>query len=226
MSRLTPRQKWDAGIALGDGELDELLDEGKFDEWVLSLLDEEVPRTTEQLAERVRRAPADVLLALQRLATDPVWLAREVVGGWVSHDGTDPGTNTYVAPEQAMILVSPATSQSLAHDGGLGRSAYQALLAPQPAPAQPLMHLRTHDDSKALGAAIVEWGKRFSGSRWDNNGRLQILNGLKEFLQVRYPKLTHEQADALAFVHLHLGDNRISIDVPALHAGIVAYGAA
>lgn len=225
MSRLTPRQKWDAGIELDDGELDELLDESKFDEWLLSLLDEHIPRTTEQLAERVRRAPADVLLALRRLAIDPVWLAREVVGGWVSHDGTDPGTNTYVAPEQAMILVPSASSQSLAHDGGLGRSAYQALAPTQSAPAQPLMHLRTHSDCESLRIAIIEWGQQFAGCRWDNGTHPRILISLYEFLLNRFPKLTEDQTSRLC-MHLRLSDNRISIDVPALHAGIVAYGAA
>ncbi len=224
---MTPRQKWDAGIELTETELDELLDEGRFDEWVLSLLDEQTPRTTEQLAERVRRAPADVHLALQRLLTEPVWLAREVAGGWISHDGTDPalGTSADMAPEHAMILASTANSGALAHDGGLGRSAYQALLAAQPAPTQPLMHLRTHSDCEPLRIAIVEWGQQFAGCRWENSTHPRILTSLYTFLLNRFPKLTEDQTSRLC-MHLRLSDNRISIDVPALHAGIVAYGAA
>ena len=232
---MTPRQKWDAGIELTEDELDELLDESRFDEWVLSLLDEQAPRTTEQLAERVRRAPADVHLALQRLLTEPVWLAREVTGGWISHDGTDPalGTSADIAPEHAMILASTANSGALAHDGGLGRSAYQTLvstwtvpLSPiSPTPAQPLMHLHTHRDSEPLCAAIVEWGKQFAGCRWETSTHPRILTSLYEFLRARHPKLTEEQTSILCG-HLRLNDNRISIDVPKLYAGIVAYGAA
>jgi hypothetical protein len=228
--RLTPRQKWDAGITLTHAELDELLVEAKFDEHVLGLLDPEEPRSVEQIAERVRRAPADVLLTLQRLAVDPVWLARQVAGGWVSHDGEEPQDAAALPAigNAALVRFKPQDAAALAHDGGLGlASAYDRLgaLTPPASAAQPLMHLRTEKGNsvEALNAAIVDWGRNFAGLEWYLI--VSKLPGLLiEFLCDRYRLLTSGQAGEIVTAHLSTTGNRINIDVPAIHARLAELG--
>jgi hypothetical protein len=87
---MTPREKWDAGLRLAKSELDELLAEGRIAGELLTHLSA-VPLPADALANALGRQYAVILEILRHLASEPVWLAREIPGeGWVLQHGEEP----------------------------------------------------------------------------------------------------------------------------------------